>query len=165
MKNFDFHHPSAMFRRYRLKKQKAEQNDRKMTSKWTKSNFVEGKSEKDRIVGMFKNPALVQNVFNRLISNNSLLDENIEEFTTLIFVNLMKCKKEKVISKNIDCIKKLMNSVMFHKVQNVSYNYFKTLFYMERFPKRLSRTFEIKFKENLSEDPVFQEQFKSKNEV
>lgn len=154
-----------MFHRYKLQKRKKELNNRTTKSKIPKSEPIKLKSEKERILSMFKNSSLLLNAFNRLITNNALLDANIEEFTVYVFSNLMKCRKEKVISKNIDCIKKILQSSEFHKVKNVSYDYFKSLFYMERFPKRLFKLFSIKYKEDLLADNTFLENFQNKYNI
>ncbi|KRH92041.1 hypothetical protein M153_13479000518 [Pseudoloma neurophilia] len=151
-----------MFHRYKILKRKKELNNRNFKTKSTKNAFKVEKSEKEKIIIMFKNSALLLNVFNRLNTNQSLLDENIEEFSVFIFSNLMKCKKEKVIIKNIDCIKKILQSKVFFKVQNTAFDYFKSLFMMNKFPKRLVSQFKEKFQVQLQNDQEFSRLFTTK---
>ena len=151
-----------MFSKYRIRQLKKIRNERENISKTLKHKNSIKIEEKDKILGMLKNSSLLLNAFNRILTNEKVLDENISDFTALIFANLMKCKKEKVISKNIDCIKKILKSPQFFKVEAVCFDYFKSLFHIDRFPKRLVRLFVSKFKVQLENDCDFKKKFYDK---
>ena len=151
-----------MFKKYRLRKAKKEANVRTSTMKKAKTSQKEERSPKEKVLSMLKNSTLLLNAFNRLITDKNLLDENIEEFSALVFANLMKCRKEKIITKNIDCIKKILESSEFHRVEDIAYDYLKSLFHLEKFPKRLFRIFHTKFAHKLENDIEFSKKLKQK---
>lgn len=151
-----------MFKRYKLRQLQKEKNTRESTLRRMKNTTNDKKDLKDRVILMLQNSSLLMNAYNKILGDKKLLNENIEQFTVYIFFNLMKCKKDKLISKNIDCVKEILNSTEFYKVENVSYEYFKSLFFLEKFPKRLVNHFHTKFKNKLMNESEFYELFKSK---
>lgn len=150
-----------MFKKYKLRQLKREKNDRNTSNKILKNNYKQ-KTISERILIMLKNSSLLLPAFNKILNNSNLLNENIEIFTNYIFLNLMKCKKEKIIKTNIDVIKKIINSENFYKVEEISFNYFKSLFYLNRFPVKLVNIFKIKYKNKLDEDSKFSCEFNTK---
>ncbi|ELA47352.1 hypothetical protein VCUG_01121 [Vavraia culicis subsp. floridensis] len=130
-----------MFNRYKLKELKRAREDRNNRSKAVKHNVVSTKEEFDKVVHMLSTPHLFLHAYNKILNNGKLLDDNIYKFTILIFSHLLSSKKDKIIVKSIECIKKICGSVNFLAVKEISYDYFKSLFYLNRFPCRLVSCF------------------------
>ncbi|ELQ75306.1 hypothetical protein THOM_1749, partial [Trachipleistophora hominis] len=153
----------VMFNRYKLKELKRTREERNDKSKAIKLNTPCTRDESDKVVHMLKNSHLLLNAYNKILNNDRLLNDNIYRLAIPIFGNLISSKKDRVIVKSIECIKKICESPNFLAVKAISYDYFKSLFYLDRFPRKLLRCF-LEHYSDLAEkyDEEFWKAFKEK---
>lgn len=154
-----------MFKRHRLKELKKRREIRTDELKQVKSNIKKEKEEIEKVLQMLRTSRLLLNAFNRILNDEKLLNNNIYRLTILVFNNLIKCDKEKILVKNIECIKIICESRNFLAVKNISYEYFKSLFYLNKFPVKLTQCFITSFTDFLEYDTDFFFSFSEKMKI
>merc|ERR1712176_18966 len=137
----------GMFKRYKVAQVKKKQNDRIGSKKQLKVFSSESKSENDRLLGIIKSKTAQFTAFRKLAHRTEFLNENIEEIAPFVFSNLIECKNSRIVRDIIDFLKRMMELENFHKVADCCYDYYKSLFFLQRFPNKLLKGFNKAYKQ------------------
>lgn len=130
-----------MLKKYRAAMKKKHTDDAGKVSKHVKRHISQEQNRLVKLHLMFRNNYLISNALNIAINDSNIVENNIYMFTVHVFTSLLKSKNDKIILKSIMCIKKILKCANFIAVYEIVYEYFRTLFFMDRFPIKLSSLF------------------------